>query len=69
MKVYEFKNCVNQKVAEIHTDVPGYEGHWFVVFFDKHGQDYNLKGTNGTGEKQFNNEVSAIRSAKHYITS
>lgn len=70
MKKYEFQNYFTHRSADIHTNVSGWEGYWFVMFYDKGELDYNLKGTTspGSGEKRFANEASAIRSAKHYIT-
>ena len=32
MKKYEFKNYVTHRSAEVHVDVPGYEGIFFVQF-------------------------------------
>lgn len=70
MKKYEFQNYLTHRRADVLTNVSGWEGYWFVLFYDKGELDSNVKGTTepGTGEKRFTNEVSAIRSAKHYVT-
>ncbi len=68
MKKYELKNYITHKSAEVLTDVKGYSSFVYVLYYRMGELDYDLRGTNGTGEKRFNNEVSALRSAKRYIT-
>lgn len=70
MKIYEFKNHLTHRRADVHANVAGYPGYWFVMFYDKGEPDYSLKGTTepGSGEKRFTSEASAVRSAKHYVT-
>lgn len=68
MKKYELKNYITHKSAEVITDVEGYSSFVYVAYYCMGELDCDLKGTNGTGEKRFNNEISALRSAKRYIT-
>lgn len=70
MKKYEFKNYMTHRSAEVHVDVPGYEGLFLVQFEHMGESDYLLKGTTepGSGEKRFSTEADAIRSAKRYVT-
>lgn len=71
MKKYEFKNYQTRKTAEILVDVGGWDGFVFVLYYRDGEPDCNLKRTTqpGTAERRFDNELSAIRSAKRYITS
>lgn len=70
MKKYEFKNYLTHRSAEIHVNIPGYEGFVFVRHDYLGEPDYSLRGTTepGTGEKRFTSEAAAIRCAKRYIT-
>ena len=70
MKKYEFKNYVTHRTAEIHVDVPGYEGFFFVLFEHMGEPDYMLKHTTepGSGEMRFTTEEAAVRRAKLYVT-
>lgn len=70
MKKYEFQNYLTHRRADVLTNVSGWPGYWFVLFYDKGELDSSVKGTTspGIGEKRFTNEASAVRSAKHYIT-
>ena len=70
MKKYEFKNYMNKRTAEIHTDLAGRDGFVYVLYYRNGEPDYDLKRTTepGTAERRFTNEMSAIRSAKRYIT-
>lgn len=70
MKKYEFKNYVTHKTAEIHVDVPGYDGLFLVNYIDKGEMDSTIRGCSepGSGCKRFTSEFSAIRSAKLYVT-
>lgn len=45
MKKYEFKNYVTHRSAEVHVDVAGYEGLFFVEFMHLGEPDYTLKRT------------------------
>lgn len=45
MKKYEFKNYVTHRSAEVHVDVPGYEGIFFVQFMHLGEPDHTLKRT------------------------
>lgn len=70
MKKYEFKNYVTHRSAEVHVDVPGYEGLFFVQFEHMGEPDRMLKFTTepGSGEMRFTTEEAAIRRAKVYVT-
>lgn len=70
MKKYEFKNYVTHKTAEIHVDVPGYDGLFLVNYINKGELDHTVQGCSepGSGCKRFTSEASAIRSAKFYVT-
>ena len=69
MKKYEFKNYQTRKTAEVHTDVSGYPGFVYVLYYRNGEPDYELKRTTepGTAERRFTDEPSAIRSAKRYV--
>lgn len=70
MKKYEFKNYLTHRSAEIHVDVPGYEG-LFLVQFELMGEpDHLLKCTTepGSGEMRFSTEEDAVRRATLYVT-
>lgn len=43
MKKYEFKNYVTHRSAEVHVDVPGYEGIFFVQFIKVNGKTSGLE--------------------------
>ena len=70
MKKYEFKNYLTHRSAEVHMDVPGYEGLFFVQFIHLGEPDNMLKFTTepGSGEMRFTTEEAAIRRAKVYVT-
>lgn len=70
MKKYEFKNYVTHRSAEVHADVPGYEGLFFVQFMHLGEPDHTIKRTTepGSGEMRFTTEKAAIRKAKLYVT-
>lgn len=70
MKKYEFKNYVTHRSAEVHVDVPGYEGLFFVQFMHLGELDHTLKRTTepGSGEMRFTTEEDAVRGATQYVT-
>ena len=70
MKKYEFKNYVTHRSAEVHVDVSGYEGFFFVQFMHLGEPDHTLKRTTepGSGEMRFTTEKAAISRAKLYVT-
>lgn len=70
MKKYEFKNYVTHRSAEVHVDVAGYEGLFFVEFMHLGEPDYTLKRTTepGSGEMRFTTEEDAVRRATRYVT-
>ena len=70
MKKYEFKNYVTHRSAEVHVDVPGYEGLFLVQFRHLGEPDHTLKRTTepGSGEMRFTTEKAAIGRAKLYVT-
>lgn len=70
MKKYEFKNYVTHRSAEVHVDVPGYEGIFLVQFMHLGEPDYVLKRTTepGSGEMRFTSEEDAVRGATKYVT-
>lgn len=69
MKKYEFKNYVTHRSAEVHVDVSGYEGFFFVQFMHLGEPDYTLKRTTepGSGEMRFTTEDAAVRMATRYV--
>ena len=69
MKKYEFKNYVTHRSAEVHVDVPGYEGIFFVQFEHMGEPDHLLKRTTepGSGEMRFTTEDAAVRMATRYV--
>lgn len=69
MKKYEFKNYVTHRSAEVHVDVPGYEGIFFVQFMHLGELDHTLKRTTepGSGEMRFTSEEDAVRRATRYV--
>lgn len=69
MKKYEFKNYVTHRSAEVHVDVPGYEGLFFVQFMHLGEADHTLKRTTepGSGEMRFTTEEAAVRGATRYV--
>lgn len=70
MKKYEFKNYLTHRSAEVHVDVLGYEGLFFVQFTNLGEPDHTLKGTTepGSGEMRFTTEEAAVRRATQYVT-
>ena len=70
MKKYEFKNYLTHRSAEIHVNVPGYEGLFFVQFTHLGEPDHTLKRTTspGSGEMRFSTEEAAVRRATRYVT-
>lgn len=70
MKKYEFKNYMTHRFAEVHVDVPGYEGLFFVQFRHLGEPDHLLKCTTepGSGEMRFTTEEAAVRGATRYVT-
>lgn len=70
MKKYEFKNYLTHRSAEVHVDVPGYEGLFLVQFMHLGEPDHTLKRTTepGSGEMRFIFEEDAIFRATRYIT-
>ena len=70
MKKYEFKNYVTHRSAEVHVDVPGYDGLYLVEYLYMGEPDPDIKGTTepGSGERRFDSEFSAIHSARIYVT-
>ena len=69
MKKYEFKNYMTHRSAEVHVDVPGYEGLFFVQFMHLGELDHTLKRTTepGSGEMRFTTEDAAVRMATRYV--
>lgn len=69
MKKYEFKNYMTHRSAEVHVDVPGYEGIFFVQFMHLGESDHLLKHTTepGSGEMRFTTEDAAVRMATRYV--
>lgn len=71
MKKYEFKNYVTHRSAEVHVDVPGYEGIFFVQFMHL-GEPVKRtrKRTTepGSGEMRFTTEEAAVCGATRYVT-
>lgn len=69
MKKYEFKNYVTHRSAEVHADVSGYEGFFFVQFMHLGEPDHTLKRTTepGSGEMRFTTEDAAVRMATRYV--
>lgn len=70
MKKYEFKNYLAHRSAEVHLDVPGYEGLFLVQFMHLGEPDHLLKRTTepGSGEMRFTTEDAAVRMATRYVT-
>ena len=70
MKKYEFKNYLTHRSAEVHVNVPGYEGLFFVQFTHLGEQDHTLKRTTepGSSEMRFSTEEAAVRRATRYVT-
>ena len=70
MKKYEFKNYLAHRSAEVHVNVPGYEGLFFVQFTHLEEPDHTLKRTTepGSGEMRFSMEEAAVRRATQYVT-
>lgn len=70
MKKYEFKNYLTHRSAEVHVDVLGYEGLFFVQFTNLGEPDHTLKRTTelGSGEMRFTTEEAAVRRATRYVT-
>ena len=70
MKKYEFKNYLTHRSAEVHVNVRGYEGLFFVQFTHLGEPDHTLKRTTepGSGEMMFSTEEAAVRRATRYVT-
>lgn len=69
MKKYEFKNYLTHRSAEVHVDVPGFEGLFLVQFIHLGEPDHTLKRTTepGSGEMRFTTEDAAVRMATRYV--
>ena len=70
MKKYEFKNYLTHRSAEVHMNVPGYEGLFLVQFTHLGERDHKLKRTTEpeSGEMRFSTEEAAVRRATRYVT-